>query len=193
MPTPARTSLAEIVAAGRAILAGEGMDGLTMQRVAGAVGVRAPSLYKRVPSRTALVRLVADDVVADVARLLADAASVGDPRRDLRALALALRDFALRDPQGFDLLFSPLPEGSAPEASSFAAAAGPVLRVAGELAGPGRVLDAARTVTAWASGFLRMELAGDFQLGGSVPAAFDYGIGVLIAGLEQERAQASPA
>ncbi len=51
MPTPARTSLAEIVAAGRGILTGEGLDGLTMQRVAEETGVRAPSLYKRVSGR----------------------------------------------------------------------------------------------------------------------------------------------
>ena len=51
MPTPSRTSTAEIVAAGRAILEAEGFEGLTMQRVAAAVGVRAPSLYKRVDGR----------------------------------------------------------------------------------------------------------------------------------------------
>ena len=53
MPTPARTSLEEIVGAGRAILRAEGLEGLTMQRVAAAVGVRAPSLYKRLPGRAA--------------------------------------------------------------------------------------------------------------------------------------------
>ena len=60
MPTPSRTSTAQIVAAGRVILEAEGFEGLTMQRVAAAVGVRAPSLYKRVDGRRELVRLIAD-------------------------------------------------------------------------------------------------------------------------------------
>jgi AcrR family transcriptional regulator len=183
MPTPARTSRDEIVAAGRAILALDGIEALTMQRVADRVGVRAPSLYRRVASRSALVQLVAADVVDDVENRFESAASTGDPRRDLRALALALRDFALADPHSYELLFSPLPEHSAPDPASFAAAAAPVIRVAGALAGADKALNAARTVTAWASGFLRMELAGGFQLGGNVEEAFEFGIDLLTKGL----------
>lgn len=189
MPTPARTSLDEIVAAGRAILALDGVGALTMQRVAERVGVRAPSLYRRVPSRSALVGLVTADVVAEVERRLGAAASTGDPQRDLRALAIAFREFALGDPHSYELLFAPLPENGAPELAGFASAAAPVIRVCGELAGSDHALDAARTVTAWASGFLRMELAGGFQLGGSVQDAFEYGIELLIEGLGRARRQ----
>ncbi len=183
MPTPARTSRDEIVAAGREILALDGIEALTMQRVADRVGVRAPSLYRRVASRSALVQLVTADVVGDVEQRLESASSTGDSRRDLRALALALRGFALADPHSYELLFSPLPENSAPDPASFAAAAAPVIRVAGALVGADQALNAARTVTAWASGFLRMELAGGFQLGGNVEEAFDFGIALLTRGL----------
>jgi len=185
MPTPSRTSRDAIVAAGRAVLAREGLSGLTMQRVGAEVGVRAPSLYKHVPSRSALIRLVAEDVVAEVGRRLEGAATAGDPGENLRALALTLRDIALQDPHGFDLLFTPLPDDAAPDVSVFATAAGPVLRVAAELAGPEHALDAARTVTAWASGFLRMELAGAFQLGGDVSDAYEYGIRTLVSALDR--------
>jgi hypothetical protein len=44
------------------------------------------------------------------------------------------------------------------------------------LARPDHVLDAARTIVAWSSGFVSMELAGAFRLGGDVDAAFRYGI-----------------
>jgi AcrR family transcriptional regulator len=54
------------VAAGRRILEAEGFDGLTMQRVAMAVGVRAPSLYKRIPSRGALLGDMANDIAENV-------------------------------------------------------------------------------------------------------------------------------
>ena len=45
MPTPAHTSLQQIVDAGRRVLELEGLEQLTMARVAQAVGIRAPSLY----------------------------------------------------------------------------------------------------------------------------------------------------
>nr|WP_017201702.1 hypothetical protein [Microbacterium barkeri] len=43
MPTPERTSVEEIVAAGREILEASGAGGLTMQAVATRVGVRCPT------------------------------------------------------------------------------------------------------------------------------------------------------
>lgn len=188
MPTPARTSTEQIIAAGRKILAEEGLDGLTMEKVAAAAGVRAPSLYKRVSGRPGLVRLVAADVIAEVSDALAAAASSNDPASDLRAMAHALRRFALSDPHGFGLLFQPLPAHSSPDPASYAAAVGPLLRVTAELAGPDHALAAARTVTAWASGFLRMELAGGFQLGEDVADAFAYGIALLTGAITRQEA-----
>lgn len=176
MPTPARTSVDAIVAAGRSILETDGLDGLTMQRVAAVVGVRAPSLYKRVRDRWALVRLIVTDVAAELAATLEAAATTGNPRADLRALAVAYREFALAHPEGHALLFARLPEPARIDAALNARAAEPILRTAAALAGPYDSLEAARTVVAWANGFVGMELAGAFRLGGNVDEAFDYGI-----------------
>ena len=57
MPTPDRTSLDAIVGAASDLLEQTGLAGVTMQAVALRVGVRAPSLYKRVPSRERLIQL----------------------------------------------------------------------------------------------------------------------------------------
>ena len=51
-----------------------------------------------------------------------------------------------------------------------------MVRIAAELAGPEHALEAARTLTAWASGFVAMELAGAFRMGGDVDAAFEFGV-----------------
>src|SRR5690349_2166500 len=117
MPTPSRTSTAQIVAAGRLILEAEGFDGLTMQRVAAAVGVRAPSLYKRVDGRRELVRLIAADAAEELSRTLEAAATTGDPQRDLVRIATAFRAFAHAHPEAHALLFRPLPDGWSPDAS----------------------------------------------------------------------------
>jgi AcrR family transcriptional regulator len=176
VPTPSRTSVEAIVEAGRAILDERGLDALTMQAVAAAVGVRAPSLYKRVQDRDALVRLIAQAVVTDLGEALDAAADTGTPRSDLRAIAFAFRAWAHAHPGGFALLFAPIPDAwrLPPDAGSRALDA--MFRTVAALAGPDEVLEAARTVVAWSGGFVSMELAGAFKLGDDVDAAYAFGV-----------------
>jgi hypothetical protein len=56
-----------------------------------------------------------------------------------------------------------------------AAAVAPVLAVTTRLAGAEHALEAARTLVAWANGFIGMELSGGFGLGGDIEAAWEYG------------------
>ncbi|MDQ0895680.1 TetR/AcrR family transcriptional regulator [Agromyces ramosus] len=183
MPTPDRTSLDEIVAAGRSLLESGGLSGLTMQAVADRVGVRAPSLYKRVRDRSELVARVAEATIRELGdRLDAAAAGEPDPRRALAALARAVRSFARGRPVAFGVVFSPGADLDL-DPESLARASATVIRIAAELAGEERALDAARTVTAWLNGFVGMELSGAFRLGGDVDRAFEFGIVTLTEAL----------
>jgi AcrR family transcriptional regulator len=190
MPTPDRTSLAAIVDAGRELLELHGLDGLTMQAVAARVGVRAPSLYKRVTNRDALIALVTDATLRDLGGAADDAVADagGDPRDRLRALAHALRSFAHRRPVAFRMVFAPTSDLHL-EAESLHASSVAVVSAAIDLVGEERGLDAARTFTAWANGFVSMELSGAFRLGGSVDDAFEFGVETLVAAV----AGAAPA
>ncbi len=179
MPAHAQTSTAAIVAAGRRLLEERGMDALTMRAVADAVGVRAPSLYKRVRGRSDLVRLILEDAADELTAALDAAAGTGDPAADLRALATAYRRFAHANPVAHRLLFTPDASAGAPARSERSSVT--LLRLAAELAGQDDALPAARMFTAWANGFITMELAGAFQLGGDVQRAWDFGLGRLLA------------
>jgi AcrR family transcriptional regulator len=173
MPTPERTSYAEIVATGRDILEESGPAGLTMQRVAEKVGVRAPSLYKRVRDRDALVEAVATATVEDLTRRL----EASD--RSLEALVRTYRGLAHERPEGFRLIFAAVaPQQLVDHAGLI------IVDSAAGVAGDEHALDAARLVTAWATGFIYMELAGAFRLGGDVDAAFEYGLAALRRGLD---------
>ncbi|WP_300265680.1 TetR/AcrR family transcriptional regulator [Microbacterium sp.] len=172
MPTPDRTSLAEIVDAGRAILEESGPAGLTMQAVAIRCGVRAPSLYKRIRDRDALLAAVAEAVVNDLADRLADT------ENSLSALAETYRAFAHENAEGFRLMFT----ASAP-LDALDHAATPVLAASAAVVGDVDALHAARLFTAWATGFVHMELAGAFRLGGDVEQAFTYGLRKILDGL----------
>jgi AcrR family transcriptional regulator len=185
MPTPARTSLDAIVAAAGEILEADGLPGLTMHRVADAVGVRPPSLYKRVSNRAALVRLISEAAFGELGEALEVAATSGDPTADLRAIAVAFRQFGQARPQAYGLLFGSLPDDWRPEPAVYRRSLDVLLRVVGQLTGPERRLEAARTVTAWAHGFVSMELAGAFRLGGDVDAAFAFGIDRVVAAISE--------
>lgn len=174
MPTPERTSLAEIVAAGRDLLDAGGPAAVTMQAVATRVGVRAPSLYKRVRDRDALLVLIAEATADDLATRFAASA----PGPTLADLGRAYRAFAHEHPEGFRLMFA-----SDAAAERMGRAVEPVLRAAREAVGEEHALDAARLLTAWATGFVSMELAGAFRMGGDIDAAFEYGLERLAAGI----------
>lgn len=186
MPAPSRTSADEILAAARAILEEDGVDALTMQAVAARVGVRAPSLYKRVADRAALIKAVGDAVTEDLRRTLEpDRTLDADASDQVRAIAHRFRTFVRANPHGYALLFVPLSPDQAPDAGALAAVGRPVVEVMARLTGEEGALEAARTVVAWAHGFVTMELAGGFRLGGDVGAAYDAGIETILAGISE--------
>jgi AcrR family transcriptional regulator len=186
MPAHSQTSTAAIVAAGRHLLEERGMDALTMRDVADAVGVRAPSLYKRVRNRSDLFRLILEDVTDELTSVLDAAAANDDPVAALRAMAAAYRGFAHSNPVAYTLMFThPVPGGTARAVRSAAT----FLRVIAEVAGQQDALPAARMIVAWAHGFITMELAGEFRLGGDVEQAWDFGLNRLMAAV---RAPAIP-
>ncbi|WP_136587173.1 TetR/AcrR family transcriptional regulator [Microbacterium hydrothermale] len=182
MPTPERTSTAQIIGAAVRLLEDGGPAAVTMQAVANAVGVKAPSLYKRVRDRDTLLRLVGEQAADDLTRRLEAASGRLDDA------LLAFRRFGRERPEAFRLLFTSLVD-----ADRLAATSAPVLRVTEAVVGPAHALDAARLLTAWATGFVTMELAGAFRLGGDLDEAYSYGITHLVGSLRTAQEPERPA
>jgi len=182
-PTPSRTSHDAITAAARAILEEDGLDAVSMQAVADRVGVRAPSLYKHVADRQALIRAVTDAVTADLGAAVRPRRAAPDPRADLRRIARTYRAFVHANPVGYGLLFARLDPARAPDPATLAALGEPIVEALGRLVDPDDALPAARTFVAFAHGFTSLELAGGFRLGGDVDAAYTSGIELILAGL----------
>jgi AcrR family transcriptional regulator len=175
VPAHAQTSTGAIVTAGRHLLEERGLDALTMRDVASAVGVRAPSLYKRVRDRSDLIRLILEDVADELTATLDAAASTGDPVADARAMTSAYRKFAHANPVTYSLMFTPPAAGPGATGRSVRSSA-TFLRTIAELVGPERALPAARLIVTWTHGFIVMELAGAFHLGGDVEEAWEFGL-----------------
>lgn len=169
-PDPLSPRAREIAARGLELLEAEGPEGLTMRRLAGSLGIRAPSLYKHLPDKAALeAALIAAGFEALAERFEAAEAEPGDA---LAALAGAYRSFALERPHLYRLMTGgPLPRERLPPGLE-ARAAAPLLRA---LADP----DLARAAWAFAHGMVILELDGRFPPGADLGAAWREGVARL--------------
>lgn len=97
-----------IVGAALELIDAEGLDALTMRRLARALGCEAMSLYKHVADKAALLTMVIDEVMADFRA--PDTSRSCDEQ--LRAVAGEVRRLALAHPHLFPLVAVQLPASS---------------------------------------------------------------------------------
>src|ERR1019366_8559329 len=103
----------EVVEAARQLLESEGPDALTMRRLGDALGIRAPSIYKHFPGKSAVELALIEDALVELGHALhqavveARAAGTGDAVTPLMA---TYRAHALAHPNLYRLATSaPLP------------------------------------------------------------------------------------
>ncbi|WP_024805197.1 TetR/AcrR family transcriptional regulator [Nocardia sp. BMG51109] len=130
----ART-MEDIVRIGRDHLAVHGAAALSLRAVARDLGVVSSAVYRYVRSRDELLTLLVIDGYTELAdavdaALAPDSADSEAPARRLRALGVAMRDWALAEPARYGLLFgTPVPGYHAPAERTVA----PGTRVIGAL------------------------------------------------------------
>ncbi len=191
MPSPAKTTDTQIIAAARKLVERRGRDGFSMKDVAAAVGIRAPSLYSRFAHRAQILASVEIEYWRQLERELARARTAGDPADALAAQARAYRAFAKAHPQGYGLMFDARAERTEEGTSARAGALAPTLPgfaalvARGDAGDHARTLLAARVLTPFLHGFVSMELVGAFRLGGGLDEAFEYGVATILAGLRE--------
>jgi AcrR family transcriptional regulator len=185
MPAHPKTTDTQIVRAARLLVEREGRDGFSMNDVAASVGIRTPSLYGRFKNRSTLLGAVELQLCTELAHLLGKSVIANDPEATLIVQTKTIRRFAKRNPNTYSLLFDihsvPTKEG----ASARAAALAPLMPSLAALAGRENAFAAARVLIPFLHGFISMELANAFRLGGGVDAAFKKGVSVVLRGLDR--------
>lgn len=173
MPTPAKTSPAELTAIALTLVEASGPDALTMGAVAQSAGVKAPSLYKHFADRAAILKVVEIQILHELEAYLRREMQGATPRERLVAMATAYRRFGLAAPNHYKAIYS----GNAFNDPDIRAAclfsAQPLfeeLKAAG--IAEARILPLSRTLVAFLHGFLLMEIGNAFNLGGSIEEAF---------------------
>ncbi|HST40093.1 MAG TPA: WHG domain-containing protein [Conexibacter sp.] len=162
----------------------EGLDALTLARVAAALGVRTPSLYSHVDGLDDLRRRLGARGARELAAAMR-AAAVGRARGDaLHATADALRAYALTRP-GTYLAAQRAPDPA--DADAVAAADEAVAVFVALLAGYGLAgsdaIHAVRAVRSALHGFVAIEAEGGFGMAESVDESFARLVAMLDSGL----------
>ncbi len=150
----------EILDAAERILSEEGIDRLSMRRLAEVVGVRAPSLYKHVADKAEVVAALQDRGL----RALAGALAAAPP--GVAALAGAYRDWALAHRDAYVVVTRMPLDRELLDPEMEEAAMAPVMRAANG--------DHARARALWGAvhGLVDLELSGRFPADADIDAAW---------------------
>lgn len=189
MPPRAGLTVERIVDAAEALVDRDGHAALTLGGVAGALGVRTPSLYNHVDGLDDLRRHL---TVRGIRRLGAalQQATVGRSRDEaVRALMAAHRTFGHAHP---GLYAATVPSSEVDDDQVRAAGAAVVETILAVLAGYGLghddAIHATRSLRAAVHGFVSLELTGGFGLGQDPDASFAWLADVLVRGIRDRAA-----
>jgi AcrR family transcriptional regulator len=156
-----------VLIAATEILAREGIKGLTMRRLASALGCTTTVLYTMFASKEGLIDAMYREGFERLTARLRAIPAQAPPAERLRRSALAYRENALASPELYQLTFGPAPSGHTPGPEAVAAAAealgamGAIVREcmdAGVLR-RGDPLFVAQVLTAAAHGAVSLELS----------------------------------
>ena len=151
-PKPAY-SRAEITAAAIKVADAEGLDAVSMRRVAQQIGAGAMSLYRYVPHKSDLLELMIDAVAGEYP---ASGMPSGDWRADLTALARGQRAAVLRHPWMIELAPH---SGMGPNTLRVVEATFSAVSVLG--VGIDAMMEIVGQVTAYVTGYVHEELTDD--------------------------------
>ncbi len=180
---------ARVISAAAAIADADGLEAVTLARVAGDLDVKPPSLYVHVAGLDALRRGVALLGVRELTAAMRDAA-VGRSGADaLRAVATAYRVYATEHPGRYAAsVRAPEPDDAEWEAAA-ADAVGVLAALLHGFALEGDdAVHAIRGIRASLHGFVAVERMGGFAIDVSVEESFDRLIATLAAGLQSSSA-----
>jgi len=177
-----------VVDAASAIADADGLDAVTLARVAGGLGVRAPSLYNHVDGRAGLLRALALRGVRELTAALREAAIGRSGPDALAAAARAYRAYAVAHPG----LYAAGVAAPAPDDAEHLAAAGETVDVVyavlrgWQLEGDDAV-HAARAFRSAIHGFVLLETTGGFGIPVDVDTSFERLVATVARGLATGR------
>jgi AcrR family transcriptional regulator len=183
MPAIAKTSDIDVISAARRIIAENGIDGLSMQGIGDAVGIKAPSLYKRFSDRSAIIRGVQLTEFAEIGNTIEESVADLSPADAIRKIAEIQWSLSQERPKIYAILFSVGTITNTEDIAIRTQALTPLFVACRALVGPGTGLAAARTLASYIHGFISMQMSGAFDQTPGVEGSYYFGLNAIIKGM----------
>lgn len=178
-------TLHDVLAAGREVVERDGGAALTVTNVARQLGIQPPSLCHHVPSNEELAFRLAEQGWSELAAQIEQIRQPAAARERLLAYAHALRRFARARPRCFELMQRVrLPHARVRASPLWGKLVVPLFEGFRALGvREARLVHATRALRSAVTGFLLLELAGQFQMDGHVDESFAHMLRALLDGL----------
>jgi AcrR family transcriptional regulator len=184
VPYPPQTNREMIVRTARALIEEVGVEQLSLARLASALNIKAPSLYRHVDSKPALLQAINALTFEELFQAYNAAlrqAGAGSKAR-LQAIAGAHRTFAHTYPEAYMLAFTTTAPEERVDPGRLEQAALPLQNIMADLTGTKRSLTALRGALALMHGFVMLELKNQLQRGGDLGDAYEAAFKAYLAG-----------
>lgn len=169
----------QLVEAGMRVLERDGLAALSARKLAAETGTSTMAVYTHFGGMTGLIEAIALEVFARFTRALTDVEETGDPVADFVVMGLRYREFALADPQRYQMMFGTSAEslnrfhsdltltGTPAARDDFAPSFGALMTAVRRMIAAGRIRDDGVSVIAgrlWSMshGEVLLEIAGFF-------------------------------
>ncbi len=180
----------DVIDAAFACLEKEGESALGVNRVARALGIKPPAIYKHLDGNAALRRAVVLVIWRKYLTLCQEqTAGLSEPHELLRAGAHATRNFARLYPALYRVMMQFQLHPSDPEAAAIIQESLSLFKQSLQLyeLNDNQLIDTMRMVNAAVYGFITLEQAGLMTLGRSIDTSYDVMLSALIVAIEHTR------
>lgn len=173
MPYPSQINPDQIVTTAATMIEAGGVEALSLTRLAEALGVKAPSLYRYYDGKTALLRavntLTRQIIISAVVR---DAYAAGSPRAGVQAMAHTYRAEALARPAAYGLAYTNTIDDLRVSEEALLENWTSLVPVAARYVGEGDALVFMNGLWALAHGYVMLEICQNLRLDTDRDAAF---------------------
>ncbi len=182
MPYPSQVTRDTIVQQAWQMIEEEGVQQLSLNKLATSLNIKAPSLYRHVSSKADLLQAVN---LLTLQKLFADIANAipadSPPVEQMTAVLHAYRQFALAHPHTYELVYQYNPPAR-PDEDILVQMILPIQEIAIDTAGPEKSLAALRGALALAHGFVMLEIKQQLQRGGDLDVDFQQAVNAYLNG-----------